>query len=108
MMHPVGLSYNNQIQQVLANGTVRNTPITDTVSWNSRAFMKGPGAWNADISAFKNFTLTERVKLRFTADFFNAFNHPVDAVPDVTTGLQDLSTQPNDPRTIQLSLRLSW
>ncbi|HPT28752.1 MAG TPA: hypothetical protein PLZ95_20190, partial [Bryobacteraceae bacterium] len=80
----------------------------ETVSWNSRAFMKGPGAWNADISAFKNFTITEAVKLRFTADFFNAFNHPNDASPNATTGLQDLTTQTNDPRTIQFSLRLSW
>jgi len=107
-MHPVGSNFSNQIQQRLANGAVRNTSITETVSWNSRAFYKGPGAWSADISAFKNFSLTEAVKLRFTADFFNAFNHPNNATPNATTGLQDLTTQTNDPRTIQLSLRLSW
>lgn len=108
IMHPVGSNFSNQLPQVLANGTVRNTSITETVSWNSRAFYKGPGAWNADISAFKNFTLTERMKLRFTADFFNAFNHPNNANPNTTTGLQDLSIQINDPRTIQFSLRLSF
>jgi hypothetical protein len=108
IMHPVGSNFSNQLQQVLANGTVRNTSITETVNWNARAFYRGPGAWNADISAFKNFSLTEAVKLRFTADFFNAFNHPNDGNPNVTTGLQDLSVQANDPRTIQLSLRLSW
>ncbi len=107
-MHPVGANFSNQIQQVLANGTVRNTSITETVSWNSRAFYKGPGAWNADISAFKNFSITEGIKLRFTADFFNAFNHPNNASPNGTTGLQDLTTQTNEPRTIQFSLRLSW
>ena len=107
-MHPVGSSFSNQIPQLLSNGTVRNTGITETVSWNSRAFMKGPGAWTADISAFKNFSITESVKVRFTADFFNAFNHPNDASPNANTGLQDLTTQTNDPRTIQLSLRLSW
>ncbi len=108
VMHPVGSNFSNQIPQLLANGTVRNTGITETVNWNSRAFYKGPGAWNADISAFKNFSITEGVKLRFTADFFNAFNHPNDASPNATTGLQDLTTQTNEPRTIQLSLRLSW
>jgi hypothetical protein len=108
IMHPVGSAYNNQIPQMLSNGTVRNTPIGETVNWNSRAFMKGPGAWGSDISVFKNFNITEAVKVRFTADFFNAFNHPNDASPDATTGLQDLAVQTNDPRTIQFSLRLMW
>jgi hypothetical protein len=108
VMHPVGSNFANQIPQVLANGTTRNTGITEMVNWNARAFYKGPGAWNADVSAFKNFSLTERIKLRFTADFFNGLNHPNDASPDTTTGLQDLTVQTNDPRTIQFSLRLSW
>jgi len=108
IMHPVGSNFANQIPQVLANGTTRNTGITETVSWNSRAFYKGPGAWSTDMSMFKNFSITESVKLRFTADMFNAFNHPIDANPDVTTGLQDLSVQTNEPRIIQFSLRLSW
>ena len=108
VMHPVGGNFSNQIPLLLSNGVVRNTSITETVSWNSRAFMKGPGAWSADISAFKNFSITESVKLRFTADFFNGFNHPNNASPNAVTGLQDLTTQTNEPRTIQLSLRLSW
>lgn len=108
VLRPVGANFSNQIPQVLANGTVRNTSVTDTVNWNSRAFYKGPGAWNADISLFKNFALTEQVGLRFTADFFNGLNHPNDASPDTTTGLQDLTVQTNEPRTIQFSLRLSW
>jgi hypothetical protein len=93
---------------VLPNGTVRQTPITDTVNWNARSFFRGPGSWNTDISLFKNFRLRERVNVRFTADFFNALNHPVDSGPDATTGLQDLSTQPNTPRIIQFSLRFTW
>jgi outer membrane receptor protein involved in Fe transport len=108
ILRPLGPGLNNQLPQLLANGTVRSTPITDTVNWNSRAFYKGPGAWGSDISVFKNFSLAESVKLRFTADFFNAFNHPNNASPDATTGLQDLAVQTNDPRTIQFSLRLTW
>lgn len=46
--------------------------------------------------------------MRFTADFFNVFNHPNDVGVDATTGLQDLSQQANEPRTIQLSLRFNW
>ncbi len=108
VLRPLGSTFGNQLPQTLSNGTVRNTSITETVNWNARAFYLGPGAWNTDISVVKDFPLTERVKLRFSADFFNAFNHPNDAVPDTTTGLQDLSTQTNDPRIIQFSLRLSW
>lgn len=107
-MHPVGAAFDNRIPLPLASGAVRLTSITDTVSWNSRAFFLGPRAWNTDVSFFKNFLLTERMKLRFTADFFNFFNHPNDANPNSTTGLQDLSLQTNEPRIVQFSLRFQW
>ncbi|MBA4182267.1 MAG: hypothetical protein C0506_16920 [Anaerolinea sp.] len=108
VLRPLGPGLNNQLPQTLANGIVRSTPVTDSVNWNSRAFYKGPGAWGSDISVMKNFALSERFRLRFSADFFNAFNHPIDAAPDATTGLQDLAVQTNEPRTIQFSLRLTW
>jgi hypothetical protein len=108
VIHPVGAAFDNRLPEPLANGTVRNTSITDTLSWNSRAFFQGPRAWNTDVSVFKNFSFTESVKLRFTADFFNFFNHPNDLSPNSTTGLQDLSQQTNEPRIIQFSLRLAW
>jgi hypothetical protein len=108
VLRQLGPNYDNRLPQVLPNGTVRQTPITDTVNWNARSFFRGPGSWNTDISLFKNFRLRERVNVRFTADFFNALNHPVDSGPDATTGLQDLSTQPNTPRIIQFSLRFTW
>jgi hypothetical protein len=107
-IRPLGAAFDNRLTQTLSNGTTRLTAITDTVSWNSRAFFLGPRAWNTDISLFKNFSLTERLKLRFTADFFNAFNHPNNGNPNSTTGLQDLGTQPNEPRIIQFSLRVTW
>jgi hypothetical protein len=107
-IHPVGANFDNRIPQLLANGTTRLTPITDTVSWNPRAFFKGPGAWNVDASVFKNVQFTERYNLRLTADFFNAFNHPNDGNPSSSTGLQDLSTQANEPRIIQFSLRFQF
>lgn len=60
------------------------------------------------MSIFKNFKLSEDVGMRFTADFFNAFNAPMDVNPNSTTGLQDLSRQTNEPRIIQFSLRVNW
>jgi len=108
VLHPVGSAFDNRIPVRLADGTTRLTPITDTISWNSRAFFIGPRAWNVDASVFKNFRLRESLEMRATADFFNAFNHPNDANPNGVTGLQDLSVQTNDPRIIQFSLRLQW
>ena len=37
----------------------------------------GPGNSVMDLSLRKNFKLTERVKMQFTFDFFNLFNHPL-------------------------------
>ncbi|HSB18158.1 MAG TPA: TonB-dependent receptor [Bryobacteraceae bacterium] len=108
VLRPVGDKFDNRIPQMLANGTVRYTGVNDMLNWNARNFFRGPGAWNQDVSVFKYFSFTEKTKLRFTADFFNATNSPMDNNPSSGTGLQDLSTQPNDPRIIQLTLRLEW
>ena len=106
--HPLGPLFNNQLPLTLANGTVRNVPIAELYNYSPRANIIGPGAWNADVALFKNFKFREQGNFRFTADFFNIFNHPNDANPDLTTGLQNLGVQTNGPRTIQLSLRLDW
>jgi len=108
LVRPLGPNFDNRLPLTLADGTIRNTTITDLYNITPRAFITGPGSWNTDLSLFKWFDITETVKLRFTADFFNMFNHPVDIEPDTQTGLQDLSRQLNDPRIIQLSLRLNW
>jgi len=44
--------------------------------------LEGPGERTADLSLRKYFDVTERVKLEFRAEFFNAFNHPVFSQPD--------------------------
>lgn len=105
---PLGPNLNNQIPLTPANGTVRNVPIGEVYNYSPRANIIGPGSWNADISLFKNFRFREQGTVRFAADFFNAFNHPVDVAPNATTGLQNLGVQANDPRTIQFSLRVEW
>ena len=74
-----------------------------------------PVTGTEDFSVFKYFNIVERVRVRFTADFFNVFNHPVDYLAgsgqqdlNKNTGLLDLSRQVNDPRIIQFSLRLEF
>jgi hypothetical protein len=39
--------------------------------------LEGPGEKSVDLSARKIFSITERVRLEFRAEFFNAFNHAV-------------------------------
>jgi hypothetical protein len=48
-------------------GTIGNAPIGDCL---------GPPTRVVDFSVSKNFNITERVKARFSIDFFNLFNHP--------------------------------
>jgi Carboxypeptidase regulatory-like domain len=49
---------------------------------NSRiGIVTGPGQFNWDISIVKNTQLTERVRMQFRSDFYNAFNHPQFAPP---------------------------
>ncbi len=105
---PLGANFNNQLPLTLANGTVRNVPIGELYNYSPRANFLGPGAWNVDLALFKNFKFSEQGNARFSADFFNFFNHPNDVAPNTTTGLQNLGVQANNPRTIQLSLRVEW
>ncbi len=74
----------------------------------------GPGELMSDMSIFKNFSITERVKAQFQAEFFNIFNHPVYALPGnlcidcsgagVITGLQADSMM----RQMQLGFRVTF
>jgi hypothetical protein len=41
-----------------------------------RNTLRHPGVFNTDLSLFKNFPITERVRLQFRAEAFNALNHP--------------------------------
>ncbi|MCX6622886.1 MAG: TonB-dependent receptor, partial [Acidobacteria bacterium] len=107
-IRPVGTAFDNRVQQQLASGAIVSTSITDNFTWNAKNFFLGPRTWGQDLSVFKYFDLTERVKLRLTGDFFNAPNHPNDNNPNGTTGLVDMSSQRNEPRIIQISGRLEW
>jgi hypothetical protein len=48
--------------------------------------VRGPGAIISDISLFKKFNLTERLKLEFRAEAFNALNHTNYLAPSLSFG----------------------
>jgi hypothetical protein len=90
-----------------------------------------PGINNLDFSIFKNFLITETVKVQFRTDFYNAFNHPqyapgsvngVEAIGQTSaasaalvgiTANTALFNRPDlvfssHPRIIQMALRLNF
>jgi len=103
-------AYVGQLAVTLADGSCYNSGAS-FYNPAPRNNIIGPGAWNDDFSLYKHIKVGERVDFRFAADFFNFFNHPNNAPPNASTGLQDVSTQDttlNGPRQVQLSLRVEF
>src|SRR6516162_1364469 len=95
-----------------------------------RNVLRGFGATQADVAFQRQFPLTERLNLRFRAEFFNIFNHPNFGPPNnsLTDPLFGQSTQTlasslgsgganggfsplyqiGGPRSIQLALKLQF
>jgi Carboxypeptidase regulatory-like domain len=80
--------------------------------------VQGLGFWNFDMSLGKTTSITERVKVVFSADFFNLFNHvnfldpSLDTTNPSTFGVINTQLVPADriqgSRWIQLGLRFSF
>jgi len=64
-----------------------------------RNMYRGPGFFDSDFTINKNFKITERVAFGFGANFYNIFNHPNFANPDLnladsTFGTPQVTTAP--------------
>jgi hypothetical protein len=72
--------------------------------------IRGPASWNFDFSLGKNFPITEKLRLQFRADMFNALNHTIlsGLVADITNPRFGQLTSTNGARLMQLNARLSW
>src|ERR1035438_4615090 len=73
--------------------------------------IRGPGRINFNLNLYKDFRLwNESSKLRFGAEFFNALNHTQFGGVSTTFGASNFGqvTSTYDPRTIELSLKLSF
>ena len=72
----------------------------------------GPGQFTVDVGVFKDFTLTERVKLQFRAQAYNIANHPQYSQPD--TNIMDSnfgiinSTLLDTERQIEFAARVTF
>jgi len=102
---------------------VENTPAL-VLGGNQPSQVEGPPFDRWDFSLFKNFQITERVRLEFRSEFFNILNHPnfnypgfggngVNAVSGSTNfngstfgEIGSTRDNPLDPREIQFALKL--
>lgn len=107
--------------------TVNGSQVCDTFETgfanSGRNVFRGPFQSRLDFSVAKDFRLSERFNLRYSAEFFNIMNHPSFDVPNVSTSMYSVSSgrvtvhSPSSstgyishtlgsPRFIQMSLRL--
>ena len=98
----------NTVWVTLKNGTVQRTTYNDNLHPWRQQYLPGVRQWNLDASLFKSLPITERVRLRFNADFFNVLNMPGNPNAIGSDGLLRTQTSGKAARELQLSLRLSW
>ena len=76
----------------------------DVTSW------MGLGGVNFDFSLFKDFPITERVKVQFHTEFFNVFNTPQFDLPNATifsgAAVGTITSIVGIPRQIQFGLKI--
>jgi len=109
--------------------TVSGNQVCDTVETgyanSGRNVFRGPFQSRMDTSIGKVFSITERFKLRYTAEFYNITNHPSFDVPNNNPSLYSVSSGKvtvrtpspttgmishtiGSPRFVQMSLRLQF
>lgn len=91
------------------NASAFGQPAPGTFGNVGKGLLRAPGSFTWDMGAIKNFTLTERLRLQFRAEYFNVFNHVNLGGPDAnlshTTTFGQIDTA-GEPRIGQLALKL--
>jgi hypothetical protein len=73
-----------------------------------RNILRGPGTFNIDFSAQKLFTIRERLRLQYRAEFFNFLNHTQLNNPDTVVIDSNFGRiiAARSPRILQMALKL--
>lgn len=99
-------------QHVWINSACFAAPPAGELGNASRVPVVGPDFVNSDFSVIKEFALPRReMGLNFRAEFFNLFNHPQFGAPiaDINQpGFGSVNSTVNNPRLVQLALKLSF
>jgi hypothetical protein len=98
----------NNVCIPLKNGTVQLVTYGPSLHPWQNQFLPSVRQWGLDASLFKNIPIRERFNIRFNADFFNVLNHPGNPSSVGGDGMLSTRSSGTSPRTLQLSLRLSW
>jgi len=98
----------NNVWIPLKNGTVQRVGYNPNLNAWRNQYMPGVRQWGLDASLFKNIPVGERFAVRFNADFFNVLNAPGNPNTIGENGFLNTRNSGNSPRTLQLTLRLSW
>jgi hypothetical protein len=73
--------------------------------------LRNDGIKNFDLSLFKQFAPTERLRVQFIVEALNAFNTPRFGSPSTSvtsTSFGVINSQANSPRQMQFGLKLLW
>jgi hypothetical protein len=72
--------------------------------------LRGPGYFATSFSLLRDFRFTEKIKLQFRIEAFNAFNRTNFSTPGTVLGAANFGVISNteDPRQFQLALRLNF
>jgi carboxypeptidase family protein len=115
---PTGTGLNYFSNPAAAIKDFRQVLIATDTNDGRNSPLPGLGFWNMDMSLGKTTNITERVKLVFSADFFNIFNHvnfldpSFDTTNPATFGVINTQLVPADriqgSRWIQLGLRVNF
>jgi hypothetical protein len=121
----IGLVNGNNIERPNLVGDPNGGPQTPGAWFNTAAFVLpaqntfgsagrnavlGPGLATFDFSLQKDFAVAERFTAQFRFDMYNALNHPNFDLPGRIFGASNFGviTSAQDPRELQLALRLSF
>jgi hypothetical protein len=104
-------SLNSEADQSVTNPVNPATLLSQfTYGTLGRNVLRGPGAFNANLSIAKVFRLREATELEFRVDAFNVFNNVEFLNPDTNIGdpsFGQISTTA-DPRIMQVALHLKF
>jgi hypothetical protein len=98
----------NTVWVTLKNGTVQRTTYNDNLNPWRQQYIPSVRQWGLDSSLFKIVPITEQLRLRFNADFFNVLNHPGNPSGVGGDGILSVRSSGTSARQLQLTLRLIW
>jgi hypothetical protein len=98
----------NTVWVPMKSGSLQRVAYSDGLPPWRNQFAPGVRQWGLDASLFKSIPISERVTIRFNADFFNVLNHPGNPNNIASTGFLNTVESGWPARELQLTLRLTW